>query len=147
MSLQKPNFREYHTGMKYCFWRWKVIDSNYLIRLHIIKTPIFAICMHWILRPDRERDLHDHPVNFLSIILRGGYVEERSGKRLAFKTRRFFNFIRATDIRRICYVNSPCITLCFMGPKIREWGFYTSRGWIYWKDYFSAKPPLFTSPP
>lgn len=33
--------------------------------------------IHHILRPDEDRDLHDHPWNARTIILRGWYVEER----------------------------------------------------------------------
>ena len=33
--------------------------------------------IHHILRPDEDRDLHDHPWNARTIILRGWYTEER----------------------------------------------------------------------
>lgn len=46
------------------------------------KTPldwcVGAICtgrIHHILRPDRGRDMHNHPAGFTSLILRGGYLE------------------------------------------------------------------------
>lgn len=26
-------------------------------------------------------------------------------------------------------------TLIFVGPKIKEWGFYTDDGWIHWESY------------
>jgi len=29
----------------------------------------------------------------------------------------------------------PAITLVFMLPKKREWGFYTSKGWIKWSEF------------
>ncbi len=29
----------------------------------------------------------------------------------------------------------PAITLVFMWPRRREWGFYTSPGWSKWKDF------------
>lgn len=31
------------------------------------------------------------------------------------------------------------ITLCFMGPKVREWGFFTCGGWVMWKDYYASR--------
>ena len=33
--------------------------------------------IHHIMRPDEDRDLHDHPWNARTIILRGSYVEQR----------------------------------------------------------------------
>lgn len=33
----------------------------------------------------------------------------------------------------------PAHTLVFTGKVVRDWGFYTSKGWIFWKDYNKAK--------
>ncbi len=37
----------------------------------------WSIRVHHIMRPDQDRDLHDHPWNARTVILRGWYVEER----------------------------------------------------------------------
>lgn len=39
-----------------------------------------SIRLHYIRRPDGDRDLHDHPWNARTIILRGAYSEERLDK-------------------------------------------------------------------
>lgn len=36
-----------------------------------------SVRLHYICRPDNDRHFHDHPWNFVSVILRGGYVENR----------------------------------------------------------------------
>lgn len=141
--------RLYKTGTKWCVWRWTLTDAEYIKRLHVIKTPWFAICLHWILKPDPEPHLHDHPVSFLSLILRGGYCEHRAIKgkdgrwigNPMHKTHRWYNWIRASegDRHRIVHVFPKTLTICFMGPKTREWGFWTDSGWVYWKDYNKAK--------
>ena len=109
----------------------------YLRRLHLVQTPWFAVMLHWIVRPDPQPDMHDHPVSFLSVPLRGHYVEQRSGRWLlncADWAR--WNFIRATDRHRIRYVSpGGCLTLCFAGPVTRSWGFHTSRGFVPWREY------------
>lgn len=130
------NSRKYKSGTVWCFWRWTDVQSEYITRLHLIKTPWFAICLHWLNHPDQEPYLHDHPVSFLSIILRGGYTEARRGK---LCVRSWFNFVRATDGHTIIAVKPRTLTLALMGPKTREWGFWTNRGWIGWKDYYAAK--------
>jgi hypothetical protein len=111
------------------------VDSEYITRLHVVKTPWFAVCLHWFNKPDPEPFDHDHPVTFLSLILRGSYVEQRNGVR---KTRRWVNFIRASadDQHTIVELRGRPLTLCLMGPKRREWGFHTRPGWIGWKDYY-----------
>ena|ERR1700722_3991580 len=131
--------RKYISGSKWALWRWTEVNSEYITRLHVVKTPWFAICLHWINKPDSEPHLHDHPVSFLSLILRGNYVEHR---RLMghdyWSLHRFFNFISATpyDTHKIVAVSPNTLTLCLMGPKVREWGFHTEEGWVSWKEYY-----------
>lgn len=115
----------------------------------MLKTPWFAICLHWINKPDPEPYLHDHPVSFLSLILRGGYSELRAhGDEVPhYVTHRWWNWIRASHVDRhtIIHVKPNTLTLCFMGPKVREWGFHAPRGsvdkqeWIHWKWYYEAQ--------
>ncbi len=135
--------RKYKSGSRWAFWRWTVTPSDYIRRLHIFMCPWFAICLHWINKPDAEPHLHDHPITFLSIILRGGYAElrQKRGGGLHHKVNRWFNFVRATpkDRHRIIFVRKNTLTLCFMGPVTRKWGFHTEDGWTYYKDYNRAK--------
>lgn len=138
--------RKYKSGTKWCFWRWTDVDSEYITRLHVLKTPWFAICLHWINKPDAEPWLHDHPVSFLSIILRGQYTEFRKLEHIKtwskfVKTHKWFNFVRAKpeDHHRIVSVAPHTLTLCLMGPKVREWGFHTRDGWVHWKDYYAKQ--------
>lgn len=138
--------RKYRTGTTWCVWRWSDTDSEYLTRLHLVKTPWFAICLHWLHKPDPEPFLHDHPVTFLSLVLWGGYKELRQRwKRGVFRTdintARRWNFVRAHDFDRhsIIDVRPRTLTLCFMGPKTREWGFWTKDGWVWWKFYYALQ--------
>lgn len=127
---------------RWAFWRWTDIPPEgdlYLRRLHIVKTPIGALMLHWIKRPDKHRDLHDHPISFLSIILRGSYLEERGrigDDEHHYRHRHWFNFVSAhRDKHRIIAVHGDVLTLVLAGPKVREWGFWTQNGWIHWKNY------------
>lgn len=138
--------RAYKSGTRWCAWRWTETDSEYITRLHVLKTPWFAICLHWINKPDPEPFLHDHPVTFLSLILRGGYSELRKH---AFQMprvvrHRWYNWIRASpcDKHTIIHVEPRTLTLCFMGPKTREWGFEGAApngGWMMWKPYYTRQ--------
>lgn len=132
--------RLYKSGTGWCFWRWTRVDSEYILRLHVVKTPWFAVCLHWIRKPDAEPWLHDHPVSFLSIVLRGKYAELRaSGGDIEHRVHRWFNFVHGgrSDRHRIIFTRSNTLTLCFMGPKTRDWGFHMPEGWVMWKDYYA----------
>lgn len=140
--------RLYKSGTGWCVWRWTITDSQYITRLHVLKTPWFAICLHWLNKPDPEPYLHDHPVSFLSLILRGGYSEKRSINFGPSKivTHRWFNLVKAhvNDRHTIVEVKPKTLTLALMGPKTREWGFHKETGpdssiWVYWKDYYAAQ--------
>lgn len=135
-----PN-RKYKSGTGWCIWRWTDVPTGYIVRLHVIKTPWWAICVHWLNTPDPEPYLHDHPVSFLSILLKGAYSDKRYDSHFCYcgkphRMHRHFNFIRATDKHTIDWVSAGgAVTLCFMGPKVREWGFHTPEGFMGWKDY------------
>jgi hypothetical protein len=132
--------RKYRSGTSWCFWRWTDVQTEYILRLHLVKTPWFAICVHWLNKPDPDPHLHDHPVSFLSLILRGFYVERREdldGKGERYVGNVVWNFIRATTRHRIDRVAQGTVTLCFMGPKVQDWGFFVpGRGKVFWKDYY-----------
>lgn len=136
--------REYKSGTGWCLWRWTRVESEYILRLHVLKTPWWAICLHWINKPDKEPWLHDHPVSFLSLFLRGGYAEKRVRQnskehKLELIVHRRFNFIKGDpfDKHTIILVRPNTLTLALMGPKTREWGFHVPGGWIMWKRYYA----------
>ena len=138
--------RTYKSGTRWCVWRWTDVDNEFIRRLHVLKTPWFAICLHWILKPDPEPYLHDHPVSFLSIVLRGWYIETRQRSPLVpghadVKLRNWGNLVHASfnDRHTITACHPRTLTIAFMGPKVREWGYHTPAGWVHWKDYSHAK--------
>lgn len=141
------DMREYKSGTSWGIWLWTEVPTEYITRLHIIKTPFGSVCIHFLNKPDPEPWLHDHPATFLSIILRGWYIERRErwieneGLRIYQPRHRWFNFIRASisDRHSIIEVAPGTVTLCFMGPKIRDWGYHMPQGWAGWKDYNDRK--------
>lgn len=106
--------------------------TPYLTRLFLLHTPWFSVMMHW-LKPDPQPDMHDHPVTFLSLILRGFYVEQIATGGL--QKCRWWNFKRATDAHRIVWTAPNTLTLVITGPRRREWGFITPKGWVPWRMY------------
>lgn len=133
-------------------------DNPYMIRWRLFECPLFRIYLHKICRSDDDRHLHDHPFNFVSIILRGGYDEYRPhvntiGLNVVAR-RRFlpptFVVRKATDLHRLDLIGKwihfigedrfekvcrPAWTLVFAGRRLRQWGFQTEQGWVDHKQY------------
>ncbi len=138
--------REYTHGTKWCVWQWKDIvlyGELYLRRLHVFQCPWFSILVHWFYQPDPQPDLHDHPISFLSVVLRGGYVELRGvNGEIRERHVKYANWIRSCDKHRIISVEPYTMTLCFCGPREREWGFWTDQGFVPWTRYDLGKNPF-----
>lgn len=115
----------------------------YMWRLRMLRTPWFSVYLHHIVKEDVDTDLHDHPWSFFSILLWGSYWELfPSEERTKHRHVRWFNFKRAEDAHTITWLSTRRTgvwTLVFLGPKRRSWGFYTSKGWIPWRQYVAEK--------
>lgn len=144
----------------FALWRWQDIPCGdgggrtYMTKLYLARTPWFQVGLHWLRLPDPDRALHDHPRSFVSLILRGAYVEERPIQSDQLWTRdgdRWYQNVwatvrkrwsvayrRAGDLHRIALVAPGTVTLCVWGPKRREWGFQTRHGWVHWRTYLGV---------
>lgn len=109
-------------------------DGNYLTRWRIVQTPLFGVYLHRFEGPDPRPTLHDHPWNFISFVLRGGYTEftpptgyER-GYAYPRRVRRV-NRKRATDLHWITTLDRvPTWTLMLVGRRKRVWGYKEPDG-------------------
>lgn len=112
----------------------------YLVRYYILRTPWFRIRLHNILLSDYDC-LHDHPWNFVSIILKGGYTEIRESPYGKYyqKFGPFKILYRKAEDKHRLIVDKPAWTLVFMLKRRREWGFWTRKGWVYHRDYIPTQ--------
>ena len=111
----------------------------YMIRYSLIETPWFGIKLHVFLRSDDDC-LHDHPWGFMSFILAGEYIEVTdAGQNL--RKRFSLAFRRAEHRHRVVLVDGlqPVVTFLINGPRRREWGFWTPKGWVQWFKYGGGK--------
>lgn len=133
------------TGIQWCFWRWSDAQEPYLTRLFIFKTPWLALSYNHIKQADVGHP-HDHTSNFLSIFLWGWYRERRifydretgDVKSDKLVKRSIFNWVNGADwdAHRILETSpGGSHSLCFMGPKLREWYYHTPIGRLHWAMY------------
>lgn len=101
----------------------------------------FSIRVHHILRPDADEDLHDHPWNWRTVILRGWYIEEDEFGELHHRGTGETVARQAHQLHRITEVSPGGVwTLFIMGRKLNRWGFVTGSPprKVYYRDYVSV---------
>lgn len=115
-------------------------------RYRLIQTPWFALYIHHILKSDEDRDPHDHPWNFQSLILKGSYFE-------SWKKFPLFNVNRnqsyypgdvvkhdAKDAHKITLLTKEVWTLVLVSGREREWGYRLKDGsWLDHQTYRQLK--------
>lgn len=109
-------------------------ENPYMLRW-LFHHPFGTVRLHKITQADADPDLHDHPWDFVSFILRGGYTEDIGGPWEQHYGPGAISLKRASDAHRITSVDGPTWTLVFTGQRIRKWGFWTPEGWVAWDAY------------
>lgn len=141
--------------------------ATYLVRWTLLKLwGKRGVYLHHFVGDDWSRDLHDHPKRFISIGLKGGYLEETAplghfflqsvvepwanrcvdcGKPdVAHRALReyrapWFRTFPAAHIHRIGLINGrPCWTLVIVLKTVRPWGFWHRGVWVPWREYVNS---------
>ena len=127
MFLIEPHFVITSKKGNVHFRRWRLIETRW-----------FNIYIHQILRADEDKDMHDHPWSFWSIILKGGYIEftkDGSIRRTFLDCAyRKYNFPH-----KIGVVIWPTWSFVITGPRKPNWGYHTKSGWIEKEMYRELK--------
>lgn len=108
-----------------------------------------AVRVHKILRRDDDRTFHNHTWNFVSVILKNGYIE----KTPVYDSNDFYTgineqsypkgsviFRKDSDFHMLKLIDKkPTWTLFITGPDKRKWGFLThARNIVPWDEYIGA---------
>lgn len=118
-----------------------------LRRYMIFQGARFGVYVHQFFRPDADRDVHDHPWWFGTLVLRGGYLEQVADDpsglfedRSRWCLRGGAHTMPLASAHRIVQVLPETWTLLLVGRKVGEWGFYVDRSddggrWVPWREY------------
>lgn len=130
----------------------------YLNRWGMEIPGVGGVLLHRMDAPDPDIALHDHPWSFVSIILAGGYTEERAltrdAARFALAAEKYevgdhlqrgeIVERRRWSVRRLGLEECHRIThlagkvswsLVIHGPRRWPWGFWTAKGWVHYRQH------------
>jgi hypothetical protein len=130
---------------KFIDWATRLEEINgrglcptYLYRRTLLRLPWFAIYLHHFVGDDWSRDLHDHPKRFISLGLKGRYIEDIPNGSREYRAPWLRTF-PAQHIHRLRLIDGkPCWTLVFVLRPVREWGFWHMGKWIHWREYVKS---------
>lgn len=103
--------------------RWVIDFGPFSIRLH-----------HWI-SSDDQRNFHDHPWWYLTLVLKGGYVD-RNPQGSKRRTIGSLDFYPATHQHTVLVDPKGCWTLLITGRESRTWGFWVKGKFRKRNKYF-----------
>lgn len=144
--------------MKVFTWRQQLGDPKcpYAERWMINFGPLGSIRLHHWFRSDDKRAKHDHPCDFITLVLKGGYIDESHCEECSStyeelsplegghppvpcahcnSTRTVKEYMRPGALKRrsayhrhtVNVLSGGCWTLLYFWPERREWGFWVPR--------------------
>jgi hypothetical protein len=144
-------------------------NEVYLVRYIVFKSKYCCLYIHRFMKSDAD-DPHDHPWNFFTYVISGGYVEKFYDKEQsqlstekqnfsAFWTSQYvirnpgsLRYRKSTDIHQVIVDKTRTMdeladapfTVCLMGPRKRNWGFwplsFLGATFIDWRSYLNISP-------
>lgn len=129
----------------------------YLVRSIVFQSKLVSLYIHRFLISDLET-LHDHPWPFFTYVVSGSYKETmlipkytihkettifkdkpkvtyRKEKSLAFRWPKDVHRVEVDKTRTLLEINEAPLTVCLIGPRIREWGFWVGSSIKRWVDH------------
>jgi hypothetical protein len=115
---------------------------TYLYRWTLARIGPYAVYLHHFVGDDWSLDLHDHPKRFVSVGLKGRYLEEtpHDGSTIMTQSRVYrapwVRTFPADHIHRLRMIDGgDCWTLVVTLKATRGWGFWHLGRFIPWRQY------------
>lgn len=117
---------------------WEVIgqpECPILRRRTLLAGRAGKLLLHHFFAESRDRDPHDHPAAFLTIVLWGGYDDVQPDGTVDRLRAGSIRFRRARHTHTTYAGPKGAITLVVMGPKTKPWGFLRDGRYWPWRIY------------
>lgn len=116
---------------KYLVWEWKkplgVPENPYAYRWRL-DFYFFSLRIHYWLCSDDNRAYHSHPINFISFILKGNYINHYLDSNNQPQTKKYnrFSFIKIKRNHKhwVEITCKPTITLLLTWGSPQRWAFW-----------------------
>lgn len=114
-------------------------------RYCLLSTYWFNVYIHQILKSDEDNHFHDHPFDFISLILKGSYEEfySKAPHHLTVFCKKYLPVQvarhQAEDAHKLTLLTPEVWTLVFTSKRKRTWGYHTQYGWIDFQNYRELK--------
>jgi hypothetical protein len=103
----------------------------------VFNLGLFAVRLHKWVASDDTRAMHDHPYSFITIILKGYYVDVSEDKvellsqgKIRFRKAEYKHYVNMDG------ATIPCWSLVLSGPVVRGWGFWVNGKFLRREKYF-----------
>jgi hypothetical protein len=137
-------------GTLYMGRRWVIVPGTWQSKLFKRLTGYESVRLHRIMRPDHDRDMHNHPFQYRTFVLRGRYSEEYQFHfvpvaLLRARTRTLFAGDTASTFgtpgfHRLTYVSrGGVLTLFCMTENVGAWGFDRDGDYVDSEEYLADK--------
>lgn len=135
LTYSKPDTRAGHDpGGK-----WELIgptDCPIMWRRTVASGRLGKLLVHRFMPNAADKDCHDHPRDFLTIVLRGGYddvnpygfVDRLRAPAIRYRRAEHAHITRVHD-------DGALTVYIMLGNVRRAWGFFRDGRWYRWKDY------------
>jgi hypothetical protein len=115
-----------------------------------------SLLLHFFMHGDDDCALHDHPWDFETEIVHGGYEEHlpphdwKPGSELGPQWDELITFRycgerirhRADSLHCVGRVVPGTMTMVRTGPKVRSWGFHPAEQcWVPWREFLNIRKP------
>jgi hypothetical protein len=102
---------------------WTEIGEKFT-RYALWRTRWFNIYLHQLNAPNWHDNCHDHPWNFVAVLLWRGYLERAEGRNVRRRVGSLL-YRRAEFSHNVITPYGTSWSLCITGKKSRDWGFQT----------------------
>lgn len=107
-----------------------------ILKRWTLRLPLSALRLHRFYPNTSDRDTHDHPWWFITIVLQGGYDDVHLTGKVDKLRRGSVRFRSAHHAHKTYAGPNGCWTLILSPKASRSWGFFPNRGkWIPWQKY------------
>lgn len=133
-KFSKPDTRAGHSPDG----RWELIgpaDCPIMWRWTIVSGRHGKLLLHRFMPGASDKDCHDHPSSFVTVVLHGGYDDVQPDGTVDEVRAPTLRFRRAEHAHITKVGPRGATTVVVMGPKRRSWGFFRDGRWWAWKHY------------